>query len=103
MSIIILIPALACLIALFCWSTTRTFLNIYLPVFFLVPIYYFWKVAALPPIDFGEAALLPLGFAILIKDLRHWRPTLMDLSLVLFIATALTGCGVGRLIPNRTS
>ena len=85
MSIIILIPALACLIALFCWSTTRTFLNIYLPVFFLVPIYYFWKVAALPPIDFGEAALLPLGFAILIKDLRHWRPTLMDLSLVLFI------------------
>lgn len=85
MSIIILIPALACIIALFRDSTTKAFLNIYLPVFFLFPIYYFWKVAALPPIDFAEAALLPLGVAILIKDLRHWRPTLMDLSVALFI------------------
>jgi hypothetical protein len=85
MSIIILIPALACIIALFRLSTTKTFLNIYLPVFFLFPIYYFWKISSLPPIDFAEAALLPLGLAILVKDLRLWRPALMDLCLALFI------------------
>jgi hypothetical protein len=100
MSIIILIPALACIIALFRDSTTKAFLNIYLPVFFLLPIYYFWKVAALPPIDFAEAALLPLGFAILIKDLRHWRPALMDLSLALFI---MSSCYSDYLNEPRTS
>ena len=100
MSIIILIPALACIIALFRDSTTKAFLNIYLPVFFLLPIYYFWKIAELPPIDFAEAALLPLGLAILIKDLRHWRPTLMDLSLALFI---LSSCYADYLAERQTA
>ncbi len=85
MSIIILIPALICLVALFHWSLTRTFLNVYLPIFTLVPIYYFWKVAALPPITFGEAALLPLGFAILIKEWRNWKFTTMDVVLGVFL------------------
>jgi len=85
MSIIILIPALACIIALFRDSTTKAFLNIYLPVFLLFPIYYFWKVAALPPIDFAEAALIPIGLAIVLKELPNWHPALMDLSLAVFI------------------
>jgi hypothetical protein len=100
MSIIILIPALACIIALFRYSTTKTFLNVYLPVFFLLPIYYFWKVAALPPIDFAEAALLPLGFAILVKDLRLWRPALMDLSLAVFI---FSSCYADYLAERHTA
>jgi len=100
MSIIVLIPALACIIALFRDSTTKAFLNVYLPVFFLVPIYYFWKVAALPPIDFAEAALLPLGLAIILKELRNWRPTLMDLSLAVFI---FSSCYADNLENRHTA
>jgi len=100
MSIIILIPALVCLIALFRDSTAKAFLNIYLPVFFLFPIYYFWKVAALPPIDFAEAALIPIGLAIILKDLPRWRPAPMDLSLAFFI---FTSCYADSLADRHTA
>jgi hypothetical protein len=100
MSIIILIPALICIIALFRNSATKAFLNIYLPVFFLLPIYYFWKVAALPPIDFAEAALIPIGLAIIVKELRNWRPTLMDASLVAFI---FSSCYADSVADRQTA
>ena len=99
MSIIILIPALACIFALFRDSLPKAFLNVYLPVFMLFPIYYYWKVAALPPVDFSEAVLLPLGIAILIKELPRWRPTVMDLSLALFI---LSTCYADSLAGRHT-
>jgi hypothetical protein len=100
MSIIILIPAVIAIIALFRDSLTRAFLNVYLPVFFLLPIYYFWKVAALPPIDFSEAALVPIGIAILIKELPRWRPSLMDLSVGLFI---FSSCYADSLANRHTA
>jgi hypothetical protein len=100
MSIIILIPALACIIALFRDSTTKAFLNIYLPVFLFLPVYYFWKVASLPPITFAEAALLPLGLAIAFKDLRLWRPAFMDLSLALFV---FSSCYADYLADRHTA
>jgi len=85
MSIVILIPCLICIVGLFRWSLTKTFLNVYLPVSMLIPIYFFWKVAALPPINFSEAVLVPLGIAILIKELPRWRWSIADLALPLFI------------------
>jgi hypothetical protein len=87
MSIIILIPAVICLVALFRWSLAQTVLNVYLPVFTLVPIYYYWKTAALPPVTFGEAVLLPLGWAILIKEWRNWKFTTMDVVVGVFLFT----------------
>ena len=88
MTIIILIPAVLCIVALFRVSTQKTFMNVYIPLFMLCPIYYFWKVAALPPIDFSEACLLPLGIAMIVKDVRRWRFALMDIWVVLFIFTS---------------
>jgi hypothetical protein len=87
MNIVILIPAIICIVALFRVSVQRTFMNVFLPVFMLCPIYYFWKVAALPPIDFSEAVLLPLGVAICVKDIRRWRFAPMDIWVGLFIFT----------------
>ena len=85
MSIIILIPAVCCILALFRDSISKAFLNVYLPVFMLLPVYYYWKVAALPPITFSEAALLPLGIAIALKELPRWRPAFSDLAIALFL------------------
>ena len=88
MPIIILIPTVLCIIALFRDSVQKVVLNLYLPIFMLFPIYYFWKVAALPPIDLSEAVLLPLGVAIVLKELPRWRLSLMDVFVGLFIFTA---------------
>ncbi len=88
MPIVILIPFFLCVFALFRDSTQKAFLNVYLPVFMLFPIYYFWKAASLPPLDLSEAALVPLGFAMVVKELPRWRLSLMDAWLGLFIFTS---------------
>jgi hypothetical protein len=87
MPIIILIPTVICIFALFRVSVQRVFLNLYIPIFMMLPVYYFWKVATLPPVDLSEAILLPLGIAIFIKEIRRWRFAPMDLWVVLFIFT----------------
>ena len=87
MPIVILIPTVICAIALFRISVQRVFLNLYIPIFMMFPVYYYWKVAALPPVDLGEAILLPLGIAIALKEIRRWRFALMDLWVALFIFT----------------
>ena len=88
MPIIILIPTIICIVALFRVSVQRVFLDLYLPIFMMFPTYYFWKVATLPPIDLSEAILLPLGIAILIKESHRWRFAPMDLWVALFIFSA---------------
>ncbi len=88
MSIVILIPALLCLIALYRGNTQTAFLDVYLPTVLLLPLYYYWKVPMLPPIDFGEAVLLPLGLAMILRDLQRWKFTLSDLWVLLFVITS---------------
>lgn len=87
MPIIILIPTVICIVALFRVSVQRVFLDLYIPIFMMFPAYYFWKVAALPPIDLSEAILLPLGIAIFVKEIRRWRFAPMDLWIAIFIFT----------------
>ncbi len=87
MPIIILIPTVICIFALFRVSVQRVFLNLYIPIFMMFPVYYFWKVAALPPVDLSEAILLPLGIAIFAKEIRRWRFAPMDLWVLVFIFT----------------
>lgn len=85
MSIVVLIPTVLCIAALFYWPLTKTFLNVYLPVVLLVPIYYYWKVASLPAINFSEAVLMPLGIAVAVKEFRHWRFTVGDIAVAVFV------------------
>lgn len=100
MPIVILIPTAICIVALFRVSTQRTFMNVFLPLFMLCPIYYYWKVAALPPIDFAEACLVPLGIAMCIKDVRRWRFAPMDLWVILFI---FSGCYADSINHHATA
>jgi hypothetical protein len=88
MPIVILIPTVLCIVALFRMSVQRVFLNLYIPIFMMFPVYYFWKIAALPPIDLADAILLPIGLALFVKDIRRWRFAPMDLWVVLFIFTS---------------
>jgi hypothetical protein len=85
MTIVVLIPALLCVVALFLWPVEKVFRNIALPVVLLCPLIYFWKVALLPPIDFSDAVLLPLGVAMGLRCLRRWQFSLVDLWMALFV------------------
>ncbi len=87
MQIIVLIPAILCVSALFRSSVSKTFQNIFLPVLLMLPTYYFWKVPALPPIDMDEAVLIPLTAGIFLKHLKYWQISPMDLWMSVFLFT----------------
>jgi hypothetical protein len=88
MTAIILIPALVCWAVLAMGSARKALLWVYLPALLLLPQYYVLRLPHLPPITFADAAILPLGIALVLKDMRHWRWAWMDLWVLLFAACA---------------
>jgi len=87
MAAIILIPALACWAVLAMGSARKALLTVYLPVLLLLPQYYVFWLPHLPPIGFADAAILPLGIA-LVLEMRRWRWAWMDLWVLLFALCA---------------
>ncbi len=100
MPIIILIPLVVVLFALFRDSVQKTFLDFVIPAWLLLPIYFYWKVAALPPLDFSEAALLPIGILIVFKEMKSWRLSVMDLWLAIF---TFSSCYSDSLAGHHTA
>ena len=88
MAAIILIPALACWAVLAMGSARKALLWVYLPALLLLPQYYVLRLPHLPPITFADAAILPLGIALVFKDMRRWRWAWMDLWVLLFAVCA---------------
>ena len=92
MAAIILIPALACWAVLAMGSARKALLWVYLPALLLLPQYYVLRLPHLPPIGFADAAILPLGIALVLKEARRgrwaWRWAWMDLWVLLFAACA---------------
>jgi hypothetical protein len=100
MSAIILIPAAVCLGALFLWPPARVFRDIVLPILLLLPLFYQWKVKMLPPVDFADAALLPLGLGLALRSMSRWHLSSIDLAVLLF---ALSTCAADRLHGQSTA
>jgi hypothetical protein len=88
MAAIILIPALACWAVLAMGSARKALLWVYLPALLLLPQYYILRLPHLPPITFADAAILPLGIALVLKEMRCWRWAWMDLWVLLFAVCA---------------
>lgn len=100
MSIIILIPGLVCTLALFFRSPAWVFRYVVLPTLLLLPLFYEWKVALLPPVDFSDVVLLPLGIAMAIRCRSRWRFSIFDFFIVLF---AVAQCAGDRLLGHSTT
>jgi len=84
MELIILVPGIICWIALGKWSIRRVFISVYLPTILLLPQYYIVRFLHLPPLTFADAAILPLGAALWIKEMKRWKLAWMDLWVLLF-------------------
>ncbi len=82
------IPGILAAIVALSKGVPAAFLNVYLPVLFLLPDYYRWVLPALPDPTFNEAAILPIAGLFLWQFRRKWRFSLMDL-LVLAFACAM--------------
>ena len=67
-------------------KTDKAFLNVYLPFTFLAPYYYNFRIPHLPLMSAGDAALLPIGIAVLFHPKVKWRFTRMDLWVTIFVA-----------------
>lgn len=100
MTLIILIPGFACALALCFRSPAWVFRSVVLPSLLLLPLYYEWKVALLPPVDFADAALLPLGIAMGIRSMARWRFSILDLFLILFAVSQAAG---DRMLGQSTA
>src|ERR1035437_6147309 len=91
MNLIILIPAVICWVVLARGTIRQAFIYVYLPAVLLLPQYYVWRPSHMPPITFGDAAILPLGIALFATELRRWRLQWMDLWVLLFaVGTAVS-------------
>jgi hypothetical protein len=102
MDLIILIPAVACWVALAKWPIRKVLVNVYLPAVFLLPQYYNVRFPHLPPITFADAAVLPLAAALWVKEIRNWRFEWMDLWVLLFAASAGLSEGLSTALANGT-
>jgi hypothetical protein len=102
MDLIILIPAVACWVALAKGSVKGAFLNVYIPVLLLLPQYFTLRFPHLPPLSFADAAVLPLFLALCMKELRRWRFSWMDLLVVLFACSVALSEGFSTALATGT-
>jgi hypothetical protein len=102
MELIILIPAVACWAALAKWPIRKVLLNVYFPAVFLLPQYYSVRFPHLPPLTFADAAILPLGAALWVKEIRRWRFDWMDLWVLLIAASAGLSEGLSTALADGT-
>ena len=100
MGLIILIPAVACWIALARGSAQRALLTVYLPVLLLLPEYYILRLPHLPPLTFSDAAILPLGVAILLTEMKRWRYCWMDLWVLLLAMSVGLSEALSKQLAN---
>jgi hypothetical protein len=100
MDLIILIPAVACWVALARGSARHALINVYLPAVLLLPHYFELRFPHLPPLTFADTAILPLGVALWVKQMRRWRLDWMDLLVVLFAASAALSEGLSTVLAN---
>ncbi len=96
---IIFIPTVLTVVALFRTSLTKVFLNIYLPVLLLLPLYFHIKLPGLPPIDFSEAVAIPLGCAMIYRLWPFFTFTFSDVALAVFIASS----GLAHFLTHDTT
>jgi hypothetical protein len=102
LDLIILIPAVACWVALARGTVRSAFVNVYIPVVLLLPLYFTLRFPHLPPLSFADAAILPLFLALCLKEMRRWRFSWMDLLVVLFALSVAVSEGLSTPLADGT-
>ena len=100
MDLIILIPAVACWVVLARGSVRSALINVYLPSVLLLPQYFELRFTHFPPMTFAATAIIPLGVAIWVSEMRCWRLDWMDLLVLLFAVSAGLSEGLSTVLAD---
>jgi len=79
-----IIPALIAAYVAVRYSPARAFLQVYIPVLLLLPMYYRWVLPVLPDPTFEQATILPIAAVFLWRHGRQWRFSFADFLIVAF-------------------
>ncbi len=77
-------PALIAAYVALRYSPARAFLQVYIPVLLLLPMYYRWVIPVLPDPTFEQATILPIAAVFLTREGRYWRFSFADVLIVCF-------------------
>jgi len=83
MHIIAALPGLIALIIAVQRGPACAYLNVYLPVLFLLPTYYRWFAPGLPDPSFHHAAIIPIAAIWFMRDAYRFRLSIMDAVVIL--------------------
>jgi O-antigen ligase len=100
MALIILLPAVFSWAYMAWGSVRRALLAVYLPSLLLLPDYYNIRLTHLPAITFADAAILPIAFALLLTEIKYWRPQWMDLWVFVYCFSVVISQGMGTEMAN---
>ena len=79
-----IIPALIAAYVAIRYSAARAFLQVYIPVLLLLPMYYRWVIPVLPDPTFEQATILPIAAVFLWRHGKDWKFSLADVLIVSF-------------------
>ena len=82
-----IIPALIAAYIALRHSAWRAFLDVYIPVLLLLPMYYRWVIPMLPDPTFEQATILPIAAVFLYRHGRRWRFSFTDFLMLGFAAS----------------
>jgi hypothetical protein len=102
MALIILLPAVLCWVVLAKGSARSALINVYLPSVLLLPQYFELRFPHLPPLTFADTAIVPLGIALCVTEMRRWRLDWMDLLVVLFALSSALSEGLSTVLAEGT-
>ncbi|AXC10146.1 membrane protein, putative [Acidisarcina polymorpha] len=66
------------------YSPARAFLQVYVPVLLLLPMYYRWVIPLLPDPTFEQATILPIAAVFLVRSGGRWKFSFADLLILCF-------------------
>ena len=79
-----ILPALLAAYVALRYSPARAYLQVYIPVLLLLPMYYRWVLPVLPDPTFEQATILPIAAVFLWRHAAQWRFSFTDLLIVSF-------------------
>ncbi len=82
-----IIPALIAMFIALRYSPWRAYVDVYIPVLLLLPMYYRWVLPALPDPTFEQATILPIAAVFIFRQGWTWKFSLTDALILGFAAS----------------
>jgi hypothetical protein len=79
-------PAIYAAYIAYRFSPERAFVQVYVPVLLLLPMYFRWTLPALPDPTFEQATILPIAAVFLMREGKRWKVSLGDFLIFSFAA-----------------